>query len=145
MNFTLKKYIKTAFAYLGACVGAIIVFVALGIMTELELGVITTIAATVSGIVLGLPSVYYFIMYFVYNQKSSAYSERDGVVSNWDKGFFEKTARLCVIEDGKEYDSAAIFKCDEARSLVGNHIKYAIIDEMLFIYKLEKSYPKGEN
>ncbi len=86
---------------------------------------------------LGLPTIYYFTLYLIFRNKCKKYTPCEGVVYNWEIGFFRYSGSVIVKVEDTEYSSSAYFYRDDAKELVGKTISYAIIDETLFIYEIK--------
>ncbi len=85
--------------------------------------------------VLGLPSAYYFYMYMRYKTQMNGASVSVGVITNWNKSMFHRsTASVSMKINGAECSTPAYFSAEEAHAMVGRTVKYAIIENTLFIY-----------
>ena len=137
MKLSLRKYLGITLKWL-ALFAVIEVLLLVGWLTGvLETGIFLMITVAINGVFTLLPAGYYFIMYLNFKNKCERYTPVEGVVSNWEAGFFQHTGSVMVKVDGNEYRSSAYFSSDEAKDLVGNSVLYAIIDEQLFIYEIK--------
>ncbi len=135
MKLSLSKYLETTLKWF-ALFAFIEVFLLFGWLTSaLETGIFLFITVAINGVCTLLPAVYYLVMYLNFKNKCERYTPVEGVVSNWEAGFFQRTGSVVVKVDGNEYWSSAYFSHDEAKDLVGKSVLYAIIDEILFIYE----------
>lgn len=85
------------------------------------------------------PGAYYLFMFFIYKKKCGNFTPTEGVIMNWEVGFFRGTGRVIVKVGEKEYSSSACFNHEEAKEMVGETISYAIIDDTLFIYGIKEN------
>ena len=76
-------------------------------------------------------------MFFIFKNKCKSSDVAEGVVANWQTGFYRYTGSVIVKVDDKEYSTSAYFSHEECKELVGKTVLYAIIDELLFIYKIK--------
>lgn len=84
-----------------------------------------------------MPGAYYLIMFFVLKRKCKNVTPKDGVISNWEAGFYRYTGGVIIKIDDTEYSTSAYFSNEECKELIGKTISYAIIDETLFIYEIK--------
>ena len=136
MAISLKKYLSTAFKWL-------IPFVFLEILifilyfTELVQAGLFAIINAMDIICLLLPGAYYLIMFFVFRVKSKNFTPLEGVISNWETGFYRYTGSVILKIEDNEYSTSAYFSNEECKKLVGKTIFYAIINDILFIYEIK--------
>ncbi len=90
----------------------------------------------VNAVCLLLPGLYFLVMFWVFRRKSANALPRDGVIVNWEAGFYRYTGRVVIQSDGNAYATSAYFSTDECQALVGTAVSYAIINETLFLYEL---------
>ena len=76
-------------------------------------------------------------MFFVYKNKCKNFTPVEGVITNWEAGFYRFTGGVIIKVDDKEYSTSAYFSNEECKELVGKSISYALIDETLFIYEIK--------
>ena len=89
-----------------------------------------------------LPGGYYLTMFFVFKKKCESAIHVDGVITNWEAGFFRYTGAVIVKVDDKEYSTSAYFSNEEAKEMVGKTVSYAIIADTLFIYEIRENKEK---
>ena len=75
----------------------------------------------------------------VFKKKCESVTPVDGVIANWEAGFFRYTGAVIVKVDDKEYSTSAYFSNEEAKEMVGKTVSYAIISETLFIYEVKEN------
>ena len=75
-------------------------------------------------------------MFFIYKKKCKGFTPAEGVIMNWEPGFYRYTGSVIIKVDNKEYSTSAYFNYEDCKELVGKTISYAIIDEILFIYRI---------
>ena len=76
---------------------------------------------------------------FVFKKKCESATPVDGVIANWEAGFFRYTGAVIVNVDDKEYSTSAYFSNEEAKEMVGKTVSYAIISDTLFIYEVKEN------
>ena len=137
MALSLKKYLASALKWLipFALLEVLLVVLRLTESAEAELFAMVTM---VSVFCLLLPGGYFLTMFFVYRKRCKSFSPTEGVIVNWQAGFYRYTGSVIVNVDGKEYSTSAYFSQEECKELVGKAISYAIIDETLFIYEIKE-------
>lgn len=86
-----------------------------------------------------LPGLYFLVMFWVFRRKSANAVICDGVIANWEAGFYRHTGRVVIQTGGDAYATSAYFSTDECQALVGVAVSYAIIDETLFLYALNEA------
>ena len=89
-----------------------------------------------------LPGGYYLTMFFVFKKKCESATPVDGVIANWEAGFFRYTGAVIVKVDDKEYSTSAYFSNEEAKEMVCKTVSYAIIADTLFIYEIRENKEK---
>ena len=137
MELSLKKYLSTALKWLTPFVFLELLICILYFTSITEAGLFAIINI-VNIVCLLIPGAYFLIMFFVYKQKCKNFIPTEGVISNWETGFYRYTGSVIVKVDDKEYSTSAYFSNEECKELVGKNISYAIIDETLFIYEIKE-------
>ena len=135
-KLSLSKYLTTALKWLTPFAALEIIICILhfsGIAEETIFAMITV----VNFVFLLIPGGYYIVMFFVFKRKSVSATPVEGVITNWEPGFFRYTGALIVKVDGKEYSTSAYFNQEEAKEMVGKTVSYAIIADTLFIYEIK--------
>jgi len=138
MELSLKKYLMSAAKLLALFLFIGILCLVVCFVDTIDTGIFLALVIPVSCIFLLFPAGYYCWIFFVFNKKSKNIAPVEGVVTNWEAGFFYRgTGGIIVNVDGKEYATSAYFSCDECKQLVGKTVSYAIIDETLFVYEIK--------
>ena len=134
-KLTLSKYLTTALKWLTpfALLEILICVLHFSGIAEATLFALINIA---NFICLLLPGGYYLTMFFVFKKKCESATPVDGVIANWEAGFFRYTGAVIVKVDDKEYSTSAYFSNEEAKEMVGKTVSYAIIADTLFIYEI---------
>ncbi|MBR7116979.1 MAG: hypothetical protein IKC87_04645 [Clostridia bacterium] len=137
-KLTLSKYLTTALRWLMPF-ALLEILACVLYFTGIAEGYLFAVVNVVDFVFLLLPGGYYLAMFFVFNKKSKSTTPEDGVIINWESGFFRYTGSVIVKVDGKEYSTAAYFSQEEAKEMVGKAVSYAIIADTLFIYEVKES------
>lgn len=137
-KITLFKYLTTALKWLTpfALLEILICVLHFTGIAEATLFALVNIA---NFICLLLPGGYYLTMFFVFKKKCESATPVDGVIANWEAGFFRYTGAVIVKVDEKEYSTSAYFSQEEAKEMVGKTASYAIIADTLFIYEVKEN------
>ena len=137
-KLTLSKYFMTALKWLTpfALLEILICVLHFSGIAEATLFALINIA---NFICLLLPGGYYLTMFFVFKKKCESATPVDGVIANWEAGFFRYTGAVIVKFDDKEYSTSAYFSNEEAKEMVGKTVSYAIISDTLFIYEVKEN------
>ncbi len=77
-------------------------------------------------------------MFFIFKNKCQKIVPADGVITNWEQGFYRYTGSVIIKLNDNEYSTSAYFSTDECKELVGKSVSYAIINETLFIYEIKE-------
>ncbi len=134
--YSLKKYLIYAFLFLAPFILIMGVCLLLNLTNGYKYSITIAVVSLFSVLALLMPSLYYFYMYFKFKIKSKKITPTQGVISNWEHGFFRYTGAIIIKIDDKEYSTSAYFNYDDAKELVGKSILYSIIDEVLIIYEI---------
>ena len=65
-----------------------------------------------------LPGGYYITMFFVFKKKCESATPVDGVIANWEAGFFRYTGAIIVTVEDKEYSTSAYFSNEHILALM---------------------------
>jgi len=136
MELSLKKYLSMALKWLIPFVSLELIICTL-YFTRIAESMLFAIINVVDVVFLLLPGAYFLIMFLVYKQKCKNFSPIEGIITNWEAGFYRYTGSVIVKVGDNEYSTSAYFSNEECKELVGRHISYAIIDEVLFIYEIK--------
>ena len=136
MELSLKKYLSTSLKWLTPFVLLEILISILYFANVAQLGLFTVINI-IDVVCLLIPGSYYLIMFFVFRSKRKNVIPVEGVISNWESGFYRYTGAVTIKIDDKTYSTSAYFSSDECKELVGKTISYAIIYETLFIFEIK--------
>lgn len=134
MKLSLERYLFTALKWIIPGVFFEAVFCALYFTGIIESAICGIVCVGYPLII--IPGIYYLIMFFVFKKKCENFTPSEGVIVNWEAGFFRPTGAVIVKVDDKEYSTSAYFNQDDAKEMVGKTVTYAIIDETLFIYEI---------
>ena len=134
MEVSLKKYLISALKWFAAFLFIIVLCIAVCFIDTIDKELFFAIIIPISCIVLLLPAGYYTTMFFVFKKKCRNFTPVEGVITNWETGFYRYSGSVIVEIDGKEYSTSSYFSHEECKELVGKMISYAIINETLFIY-----------
>lgn len=134
---SLKKYLFTSFVRFGLFLCFCLLGVCLGLLENLRWEMGLCIGAVLGGIFYLLPAVYYFYLCIAFKKKCENVEQKEGVITNWELGFWRYGGCVCLKEGEQELLSSEIFGRTEAKELVGRTVKYAVIDEILFIYEIK--------
>lgn len=137
MEYSLKKYLFTALKWLTPFVLLELLICILYFTGNVE-ETLFTIINIVDIVFLLLPGIYFLIMFFVFKKKCKSFTPVEGMITNWESGFYRYTGSVIIKINDKEYSTSAYFSNDECKELVGKIISYAIIDETLFIYDIKE-------
>lgn len=137
MEYSLKKYLFTALKWLTPFVLLELLTCILYFTGNVEVALFTIINI-VDIVFLLLPGIYFLIMFFVFKKKCKSFTPVEGMIANWESGFYRYTGSVIIKINDKEYSTSAYFSNDECKELVGKIISYAIIDETLFIYDIKE-------
>lgn len=137
MEYSLKKYLFTALKWLTPFVLLELLICILYFTGNVE-ETLFTIINIVDIVFLLLPGIYFLIMFFVFKKKCKSFTPVEGMIANWESGFYRYTGSVIIKVDGKEYSTSAYFSNYECRELVGKNVSYAIIDDTLFIYDIKE-------
>ena len=135
--FSLQKYLGIALKFFIPFIFILTLCIILLINNGETIKITISVALFITILLLGLPAIYYFTLYLIFRKKCKKYTPREGVVYNWEIGFFRYSGSVIVKDEDTEYSSSAYFYRDDAKELVGKTISYAIIDETLFIYEIK--------
>lgn len=137
MEYSLKKYLFTALKWLTPFVLLELLICILYFTGNVEVALFTIINI-VDIVFLLLPGICFLIMFFVFKKKCKSFTPVEGMIANWESGFYRYTGSVIIKINDKEYSTSAYFSNDECKELVGKIISYAIIDETLFIYDIKE-------
>ena len=135
MELSLRKYLSFALKWLIPFAFLEILICILFFTSVIKSGLFAFIFV-INIICLLLPGAYFLTMFFIFKKKCKCFTPIDGVIVNWEAGFYRYTGSVIINSDGKEYSTSSYFTNEECKGLVGKHVSYAIIDEMLFIYEI---------
>lgn len=135
MELSLKKYLSFALKWLIPFALLEILICVLFFTSVIKSGLFAFIFI-INIICLLLPGAYFITMFFIFKRKCKRFTPIDGVIANWEAGFYRYTGSVIICSDGKEYSTSAYFSQEECKELVGKSVSYAIIDEMLFLYSI---------
>ena len=137
MELSLKRYLSTALKWLIPFVLLEIFIFLLYFLRIAEAGLFA-IVNVANLVCLLLPGTYFLVMFFVYKKKCKNFTPVEGVIANWEAGFYRYTGSVIIKVGDREYSTSAYFSNEECTELVGKSISYAIIDETLFIYDIKR-------
>ena len=135
--YGLKKYLITAFFYLGMFAIEFLLCLLLAFIKGLNIEMAMLIGS-VLGLIVLLPAIYYFVWFFVFRKKCRSITPGEGIVVNWQLGFFKHTGSVSVKVNDREYSTGLVFFRDEAQGLVGKSVLYAVFDDVLFLYEIKE-------
>ncbi len=135
MELSLKKYLSFALKWLIPFAFLEILICVLFFASIIKSGLFAFLFI-ISIICLLLPGAYFLTMFFIFKKKCKRFTPVDGVIANWQSGFYRYTGSVIIKADDKEYSTSAYFTNEECKELVGKSVSYAIIDETLFIYEI---------
>ena len=137
-KLTLSKYLTTALKWLTpfALLEILICVLHFSGIAEATLFAMINV---VNFVFILFPGSYYLTMFFVFKKKCESVTPVDGVIANWEAGFFRYTGAVIVKVDDKEYSTSAYFSNEEAKEMVGKTVSYAIIADTLFIYEIKET------
>ena len=136
MGLSLKRYLSSAIRWLSVFAVLELVICLLH-LAEVEATAIV-FPSIVGFICLLPPGAYYLTMFFVFKKKCENVAPAEGVITNWEAGFYRYTGSVIIKDGGKEYATSAYFSQKEAKELVGKTVSYAIIGDTLFIYEIKE-------
>ena len=136
MALSLKKYLSSALKWLIPFV-FLETLICLLYLTKVTQAELFTIVNIVNIVCLLIPGAYHLIMFFFFLKKCKNVTPTQGVISNWQAGFYRYTGSVIVKIDDNEYSTSAYFSNAECKELVGKTISFAIIGETLFIYEIK--------
>lgn len=137
MELSLKKYLSTALKWLIPFVLLETLICLLSFTKTVGTGVFAVVNIA-DFVCLLLPGLYFLIMFFVFKNKCKKVVPADGVITNWEQGFYRYTGSVIIKANDNEYSTSAYFSTEECKELVGKNISYAIINETLFIYEIKE-------
>lgn len=134
-KLTLSKYLTTSLKWL-APFAFLEILICVLYFSGIAEATLFAMINVVNFVCLLLPGGYYLTMFIVFKKKCENATPVDGVIVNWEAGFFRYTGAVIVKVDDKEYSTSAYFSNEEAKELVGKTVSYAIIADALFIYEI---------
>ena len=137
MELSLKKYLSFALKLLIPFVITVLLCIGVCFVDRIDTGTFCLFVIPISSMILLFPGIYYLIMFFLYKKKCKNHTPTEGVIFNWETGFFRYSGSVIIKADDREYATSAYFSHEECKDLVGRTAFYAIIDEMLFIYQIK--------
>ena len=135
-SLSLKKYLSSALMWLCPFVGLELLMVVLRLAKAAEASQFAWITLANIALLL-LPGGYYLALFLLFKKKSEGITPTDGVIVNWEAGFFRFTGRVILQADGTEYATSAYFDQNEAKEMVGKTVSYAVIDDTLFLFEIK--------
>jgi hypothetical protein len=108
MELSLKKYLSTALKWLTPFVFLELLICILYFTSITEAGLFAIINI-VNIVCLLIPGAYFLIMFFVYKQKCKNFIPTEGVISNWQTGFYRYTESVIVKVDDKEDSTSSLW------------------------------------
>jgi len=138
MALSLKKYLVSALKFSIAFTFLTLICIGVSLVDTIDTGVFVVIVIPVSVIMLLLPAGNYFALFFAYRKKCTAIIPEEGIVANWEAGYFRGSGSIIVIVNGVEFSTSAYFRHDECKDLVGKTILYTIFDDTLFVYEIKE-------
>ncbi len=137
MELSLRKYLSTALKWLIQFVLLETLICLLSFTKTIRTGVLVVVNIA-DFVCLLLPGMYFLIMFFIFKNKCKKVVPADGVITNWEQGFYRHTGGVIIKVNDNEYSTSAYFSTEECKDLVGKSVSYAIINETLFIYEIKE-------
>lgn len=137
MELSTRKYLSTALKWLIPFVLLETLICLLLFTKTIGTGVFAVVNIA-NFVCLLLPGVYFSIMFFIFKNKCKKIVPADGVITNWEQGFYRYTGSVIIKLNDNEYSTSAYFSTEECKELVGKSVSYAIINETLFIYEIKE-------
>lgn len=137
MALSLKKYLSTALKQFIPFV-LLEVFISLLFLTKIVGAGVFTVVNIANFVCLLLPGLYFLMMFFVFKKKCKKVVPAEGVITNWEAGFYRYTGSVIIKLNEKEYSTSAYFSQEECKAFVWKSVSYAIIDETLFLYEIKE-------
>jgi len=136
MELSLKKYLTAALKWL---IPFLLLEFLIGILRLAGIAETESFAliSAVNVLFLLLPGMCFLAMFFVFKKKCKSFIPAEGVIANWNSGFYRYTGSVIIKIDEKEFSTSAYFSSEECKDMVGKTVTYAIIDEILFIYAVK--------
>lgn len=136
MELSLKKYLTTALKWLIPLVLSETLICLLLFTKTIGTGAFAVVNIANFACLL-LPSMYYLVMFFIFKNKCKKIVPADGVITNWEQGFYRYAGSVIIKLNDNEYSTSAYFSIEEAKDMVGKTVSYAIIADTLFIYEIK--------
>ena len=136
VKLSLQRYLITALKWIGT-----FALLELLLCAIYFTGVVETTFFAMLGVInflfLLLPGVYYLTMFLVFKKRCEGVTPMDGVIVNWEAGFFRGTGAVMIKVKDQEYTTSAYFSQEDAKEMVGKSVSYAVIDDTLFLYEVK--------
>ena len=137
MKLSLKKYLTYSLKWLLPFT-FLEIFIGVLRFTGVVEATLFVLVNIINLVCLLIPGVYYLAMFFVFKRKCGSFTPSEGVITNWEAGFFRYSGKVIIKTKEGEYSTSAYFSRYEAKETVGKTVSYAVIDETLFIYEVKE-------
>ena len=136
MNFSLKKYLQIALFWLGYSLISCLLILFCQLLLDGESATMLTALCAMVAFAEFIPGVYNLSNFFDYKKKCEKYTPVEGVIFNWSAGIPRPYGMVIIKEGDTEYTTGSYITQSECTEMVGKRVKYAIIEDVLFIYEV---------
>lgn len=136
MKLSAKKYMHMTLYWFGFfLVYCMIVFISILLLKDITKMILAMIMGVVACISLGF-GVYNLCSYISMKKKCEKITPEVGTIFNWQADWNRPFGSVILKVGENEYSTSPYFLSEDCRRMVGKQVRYAIIDDVLFLYEL---------
>lgn len=136
MKLSLKKYIHMTLYWFGLfLVYCVLTLASILLLKESTKFVLVMVICVIACFFLGF-GVYNLCSYISMKKKCKKITPEVGTIFNWQADWNRPFGSVILKVGENEYSTSPYFLSEDCRRMVGKQVRYAIIDDVLFLYEL---------